>query len=157
MTDLRKLLARAIPALAAMYRSECDEATLEVWHMALDGEEVEAVQAVLRRFLREPGRRFMPTTNEVVEALHGNPEDSAVEAWPDALESIRTGRPTGDDLIDDTLRAMGGLADLGSRDRSERQWTRKDFLAAYQVVVRREKREELPKLGGDIPRIGEVG
>ena len=150
------VLTTKLPLLCALKRVEPTDELFAAWHDALLGEDPHAVQNAFRVLLRDT-RSFLPTPGDLLEIIHGAVESKARSAWPSALSAIQGGEGPADPLIAATLRAIGGIGELGGRPESERKWTRKAFEAAYADLARNQERAPLLAKPVDIPRIEEIG
>lgn len=123
-------------ALAANFRQDCDEATLEAYRIGLGDLPIEDIERAVGRAIRQ--KTFMPPAAELRE-LAGvlKPADRALKAWEAFRRAHRIHGPYvsvafDDPLITATIRNLGGWVQIDERlEVDDEKWIRKDFERVY--------------------------
>jgi len=88
--------------------------------------------------------KFWPKPSEFLEILKGSEEDQATLAWLEVDRAVRRIGPLAsvqfdDPVIHSTIEALGGWEVLGNVSEYDWKWTRKDFIALYPVMAKKDK------------------
>lgn len=126
--------------LAASFRQEVGQATLEGYSIGLGDTPIDAIELAVKRAIREC--KFFPSVSELRElAGEMRPEVRAVKAW-DAfcLGTIHHGYYASvdfdDRVINATVRNLGGWMPLLDRIEQEGDvWVRKEFERVYTAMM----------------------
>lgn len=126
--------------LAASFRQEVGQATLEGYSIGLGDTPIDAIELAVKRAIREC--KFFPSVAELRElAGEMRPEVRAVKAWDAFCKGAeRYGYYTSvdfdDKAINATVRNLGGWMPLLDRIEKEGDvWVRKEFERVYAAMM----------------------
>jgi hypothetical protein len=135
--------------LADAFNAPLSEVRLEAYFLALSDHPLERVRTAIETGLKTC--RFFPVPAELLDLIEGNLEERAVEQFTSLILHARGKEHDEiDDAAWDAVEMIGGwkaIDWLTFRDcpNVDRATTRRDFLAAYRVAVKRsEPRWMLP-------------
>lgn len=151
----RKRLVQTLVGVYGFYDRELTEFAIRIWTDAMSDEDGPTVEAAFARHLRDTeAGRFLPKPADILRQLKGDAADSALIAWGEVLQAVRSGgacqlsgpaRKAVDDL--------GGMSVIGRADESQNGFLQRRFVDAFKAYQRRE--DAPPLLGaGNVARIG---
>lgn len=121
------------------------------WRALSDRMDTDAFEAACVRILGE--REYFPPWKAFVEAVRGDSEEGAMEAWDRVLEMAkdwRNAKPSEElsEAGQKALRQVGGVKKLALMDRNDLDFRRNDFMSAYKAAAAsvERTREELPPM-----------
>lgn len=131
------------------------ERIIAVYWRALSGRmDTEAFETACVRILGE--RDYFPPWKAFVEAVRGDAEEGAIEAWDRVLEMAkdwRNAKPS--EVLSEAgqkaLRQVGGVKKLALMDREDLDFRRNDFIGAYRAAAAsvERQRDELPPMSDE--------
>ena len=124
-----------IGELETYYKREFTPFVKRVWYKHLSdclttGEFQRAVEQVI------VAKEFMPTPQELVEAIKGDSTTQAFEEWELCVKAAARGEyGVAESLTAQgkfALRAVGGVSELGRLNQDSLRWAKKEFISAWK-------------------------
>lgn len=146
----RKRLSHCLLAASEVYGREVSEGVALVWWNALQGYEIEAVEAAFQRHLTSPDSgQFMPKPADIVRILAGTSQDGAMVAWAKVDKAVRTVGTYASVTFDDAiamrvLQDMGGWIALGTKSLDDWPFVANEFRTRYVGYRQRGETPEHP-------------
>lgn len=128
-----------LAVLSEVFGREISPGLIEVYYDTLSGRRIEEVEAAGRALLRTA--KFFPRPSEFIEAMDGDPDERAAEAWAAVLWAMRKagGYPVKfeDGAVGAAIVSMGGWLRLCDSRESDLPHLRREFMSAYKTLRRR--------------------
>jgi len=146
--DEKPRFLAALSVLGDVFRCDLTAPAIEGYWRALVAFPLDEVEEATQRALETC--RHMPRPAELRALIEGDPADRAVLAWGGVLRAIRRIGAYDSVRLDDpaateAIKTLGGWPAVCQGSCT---WTRKDFLAAYEAVVRSQVRLDHATLPG---------
>jgi len=131
----KQVFVELVGELETYYKREFTPFVKRVWYQHLSARltTVEFVCAVEQVIV---AKGFMPTPQELVEAIKGNAEAQALFDWELCINAAARGEySVGDSLTPQgqfALRAVGGVSQLGRTNQDDLRWVLKEFISAWK-------------------------
>ena len=124
-----------IGELETYYKREFTPFVKRVWYKHLSDvlTTVEFQRAVEQVILAQ---EFMPTPQQLVEAIKGDSTTQAFEEWELCIKAASRGEYGVADALTPqgkfALRAVGGVSELGRINQDDLRWAKKEFISAWK-------------------------
>ena len=132
----KQVFVDLVGELETYYKREFTPFVKRVWYKHLSErltseEFVAAVEQIV------VSKEFMPTPQQLVEAVKGNPEVQALEEWETCVKAAeRADMSVTDSLTPQgkfALRSIGGVSELGRTNEDDLRWVKKEFVSAWKA------------------------
>jgi len=121
--------------LETYYKREFTPFLKRVWYKHLSDclTTVEFQRAVEQAIV---ANEFMPTPQQLVDAIKGDSTTQAFEEWELCVKAASRGEYSVADSLTPqgkfALRAVGGVSELGRIDQDSLRWAKKEFISAWK-------------------------
>ena len=130
----KQVFVDLVGELETYYKREFTPFVKRVWYKHLSdrlttSEFVCAVEQVI------VAKEFMPTPQQLVEAVNGDEGVQAQQEWEACVKAAARAEHSITDLTPQgkfALRAVGGVSELGRTNEDELRWLKKEFISAWQ-------------------------
>ena len=131
----KQVFVDLIGELETYYKREFTPFVKRVWYKHLSDclTTVEFQRAVEQVIV---ALEFMPTPQQLIEAIKGDSTTQAFEEWELCVKAASRGEySVGDTLTPQgkfALRAVGGVSELGRINQDSLRWAKKEFISAWK-------------------------
>ena len=131
---------------------QVSEVQMNIWNDALKNLSEDELRKAYDRVITTRQDRRFPVPADIIAALNGTYEDSAILGWNTAFRAILThpGRylEFEDPLIAETVRELGGVPFLSNMSQRDLGFQRKPYLSTYIILAKKSKRDYNPVCKG---------
>ncbi len=131
----KQVFVDLVGELETYYKREFTPFVKRVWYKHLSDclTTVEFQSAVEQAIV---ANEFMPTPQQLVEAIKGDSTTQAFEEWELCVKASARGEYSVADSLTPqgkfALRAVGGVSELGRINQDDLRWAKKEFISAWK-------------------------
>lgn len=138
----QQVFSKGLFALSEVYNRNISDTLSEIYYDVLQELTDEQFKNAVNKIIRTNKYPSMPKPAEILEYVHGKPQDEALNAWNTTLEAIRHigayKTPIFEDkAISATIEHLGGWIKLCDTDKEEMIWVQKEFEKFYPIMKRK--------------------
>lgn len=149
-----KEFAQPFMLLCEMYNREASQLLMDGYYLVLECLTKEEFEIAIKQVLSSRKYSTLPMPADILEAVHGNPDDKAILALKE-LENAMSEHGAyksvsfKDNLIATCVENLGGWVTVCQMELKDWEWKKKEFTAFYKALMRNPQNvRQMPYLVG---------